>query len=79
MSHDKSWRDQLSAVLQGHFQIFFHPEMCQLSQFKLSTAMKIMYTSGIWSYMICSICTPFYMVGTLNSQHLDQPGHAHQP
>ena len=66
-------------MLQGHFQIFFHPEHCQLSQFKLSTAMKVMYASGIWSYMVCSICTPFYTVGTFHLPHLKPHNHAYLP
>ena len=48
--------------MQGHFQIFFKPAVCPLFQHQLSLGMRIMYTSGIWSYVVCSICTPFFLV-----------------
>ena len=47
---------------QGHFQIFFQPAVCPLFQRKLSLGMRLMYSTGIWSYIVCGLCTPFYLV-----------------
>ena len=48
--------------LQGHFQIFFQPAVCPLFQPQLTLGMRLMYSTGIWSYVVCAVCTPFFLV-----------------
>lgn len=38
--------------LQGHFQIIFDKQHCPLLQRRLSLGMKLMYASGVWSYVV---------------------------
>ena len=37
---------------QGHFQIILNKEHCPLLQPRLSIGMKLMYCSGVWSYVV---------------------------
>jgi len=56
---------QRSRWTKGHFQIFFQPKYCPLFQHQLSVWMRLMYSTGIWSYIVCAICTPFFLVNPL--------------
>ena len=47
---------------QGHFQIMFNPKVCPLFQSELSWGMRLMYCSGVWSYVVAAISTPFLML-----------------
>ncbi len=38
--------------VQGHFQIIFDKHHCPLLQRRLSLGMKLMYASGVWSYVV---------------------------
>ena len=53
---------QRSRWTKGHYQIFFQPKYCPLFQHQLSIWMRLMYSTGIWSYVVCAICTPFFLV-----------------
>ncbi len=46
---------------QGHFQIMFS-KYCPLAQRKLSLFMKIMYCSGVWSYIVGALTAPLYII-----------------
>ena len=48
--------------LQGHFQIMFSWQHCPLFQSKLSWPMRIMYSSGVWSYIVGAISTPTFIL-----------------
>ncbi len=48
--------------MQGHFQIMFSWQHCPLLQSKLSWPMRIMYSSGVWSYIVGAISTPTFIV-----------------
>ncbi len=48
--------------LQGHFQIMFSYQHCPLFQSKLSWPMRIMYSSGVWSYIVGAISTPTFIL-----------------
>lgn len=48
-------------VVQGHFQIMFS-KYCPLTQRKLSLFMKIMYCSGVWSYIVGALTAPLYII-----------------
>lgn len=56
-------------VMQGHFQIMFNPKVCPLFQSKLSWGMRILYSSGVWSYVCAAISTPTFIVIPLVSPH----------
>ena len=56
-------------MLQGHFQIMFNPKVSPLFQRKLSWPMRIMYCSGVWSYLIGAISTPTFIIIPLVSSH----------
>lgn len=47
---------------QGHFQIMFNWQHCPLFQSKLSWPMRIMYSSGVWSYIVGAISTPTFII-----------------
>ena len=47
---------------QGHFQIMFSREHCPLFQPKLSIGMRIMYCSGVWSYIVGALTAPLYIL-----------------
>ena len=49
-------------LLQGHFQIMFNPKVSPLFQKKLSWGMRILYSSGVWSYLCAAISTPTFIV-----------------
>ena len=47
---------------QGHFQIILNRQHCPLLQRDLSPFMRIMYASGVWSYIVGAISTPFFII-----------------
>lgn len=49
-------------MLQGHFQIMFSRQHCPLSQKRLSLFMKLLFSSGVWSYVVGAISTPTFIV-----------------
>ena len=51
-----------TTVAQGHFQIMFSREHCPLFQRKLSVGMRIMYCSGVWSYIVGALTAPLYIL-----------------
>lgn len=55
--------------MQGHFQIMFNPKVCPLFQSKLSWGMRILYSSGVWSYVCAAISTPTFIIIPLVSIH----------
>ena len=48
--------------MQGHFQIMFSWQHCPLLQRGLPLAMRIMYISGVWSYIVGAISTPLFIL-----------------
>lgn len=48
--------------LQGHFQIMFSRQHCPLLQRRLSLFMKLMYCTGVWSYVVGALTTPTYIL-----------------
>ena len=48
--------------VQGHFQIMFSWRHCPMLQRNLSIFMRIMYMSGVWSYIVGAISTPLFML-----------------
>lgn len=52
----------LLLLAQGHFQIMFSWQHCPLFQRRLSWAMRILYSSGVWSYIVGAISTPTFIV-----------------
>ncbi|CAL8466081.1 g5617 [Coccomyxa elongata] len=52
---------QRSRWCKGHFQIMFS-KYCPLAQRKLSLFMKIMYCSGVWSYIVGALTAPLYII-----------------
>ncbi|CAL8470908.1 g10450 [Coccomyxa elongata] len=53
---------QRSRWCKGHFQIMFNWMHCPLFQSKLSWPMRIMYSSGVWSYIVGAISTPTFII-----------------
>lgn len=51
-----------AVVLQGHFQIALNRERCPLLQKRLSVGMRILYMSGVWSYIVGLTSTPTFIV-----------------
>ena len=49
-------------VLQGHFQIALNRERCPLLQKRLSVGMRILYMSGVWSYIVGLTSTPTFII-----------------
>ena len=47
---------------QGHFQIMFNRKYCPLLQRELSPLMRIMYCSGVWSYIVGALTTPLFII-----------------
>lgn len=47
---------------QGHFQIMFSRQHCPLLQRRLSLFMKLLYCSGVWSYVVGALTTPTYIL-----------------
>ena len=52
----------LADVLQGHFQIALNKERCPLLQKRLSWGMRILYMSGVWSYIVGFTSTPMFVI-----------------
>lgn len=50
------------SAFQGHFQIMFSKQACPLLQKDLSVLMKLMYCSGVWSYIVGAISTPMFII-----------------
>ena len=40
----------------------FNPRKCPLFQWRLSFGMKLMYSSGVWSYVVGAITTPTFIL-----------------
>ena len=40
----------------------FNPHKCPLFQWRLSFGMKLMYSSGVWSYVVGAITTPTFIL-----------------
>lgn len=47
-------------AVQGHFQIVFSAEHCPLFQRNLPWFQRLMYCSGVWSYIVGAITTPVF-------------------
>lgn len=47
--------------LQGHFQIIMNRKYCPLFRAKLDWLSRMLYVSGVWSYVINAITTPIFM------------------
>jgi endoglucanase len=47
---------------QGHFQIIMSREHSPLFQKRLTLGMKILYCSGVWSYVVGALTTPLFIV-----------------
>ena len=62
IAKQESGSDSGVALLQGHFQIMFNPKVSPLFQKKLSWGMRILYSSGVWSYLCAAISTPTFIV-----------------
>ena len=52
----------MSCWLQGHFQIAMNRERCPLLQKRLSWGMRILYMSGVWSYIVGLTSTPTFII-----------------
>lgn len=52
----------LADALQGHFQIALNKERCPLLQKRLSWGMRILYMSGVWSYIVGFTSTPMFVI-----------------
>ena len=48
--------------VQGHFQIMFSWKHCPLLQSGLPLFMRIMYISGVWSYVVGAVSTPLFIL-----------------
>jgi len=53
---------QRSRWCKGHFQVMFSKDHCPLLQRKLSFFMKVLFCSGVWSYVVASIATPTFIL-----------------
>ncbi|CAL5228455.1 g11593 [Coccomyxa viridis] len=53
---------QRSRWTKGHFQIMFSRQHCPLLQRRLSLFMRLMYCSGVWSYVVGALTTPTYIL-----------------
>lgn len=53
---------ELADALQGHFQIALNKERCPLLQKRLSWGMRILYMSGVWSYIVGFTSTPMFVI-----------------
>ncbi len=49
-------------LVQGHFQIMFSWQHCPLLQSDLPMFMRVMYISGVWSYIVGAISTPLFIL-----------------
>ena len=59
--HSKSTAYAKLVCLQGHFQIVLSNDHCPLFQSRLTWFQRIMYCSGVWSYIVGAIATPFFI------------------
>lgn len=57
-------------LVQGHFQIFFNSTHTPMLNKQLSLFMKLMYCSGVWSYVVGAIATPTFIIIPLVSGFL---------
>lgn len=48
--------------MQGHFQIMFNKDHCPALNRRLSIGMRILYMSGVWSYIVGAISTPTFII-----------------
>ena len=48
--------------LQGHFQVVFSRAHCPLLQRKLSFLHRLLYCSGVFSYIVGAITTPTFIL-----------------
>ncbi len=48
-------------LAQGHFQIVLSNEHCPLFQKDLSWFQRLMYCSGVWSYVVGAITAPMFI------------------
>lgn len=48
-------------TLQGHFQIVLSNDHCPFFQSRLTFFQRIMYCSGVWSYIVGAVATPFFI------------------
>jgi hypothetical protein len=48
-------------VLLGHFQIIFSRKYCPLFRSRLDWLSRMLYCSGVWSYVINAFTTPIFM------------------
>lgn len=53
---------QRSRWCKGHFQVMFSKQHCPLLQRKLGFFMKILFCSGVWSYVVASLATPTFII-----------------
>ncbi|DBB00628.1 TPA: hypothetical protein ACH3X3_002312 [Trebouxia sp. C0006] len=53
---------QRSRWCKGHFQIAMNKERCPLLQKRLSWGMRILYMSGVWSYIVGLTSTPTFII-----------------
>ncbi|KAK9803849.1 hypothetical protein WJX73_008180 [Symbiochloris irregularis] len=53
---------QRSRWCKGHFQIIFNRQHCPLLQSQLSPFMRMYYASGVWSYVVGAVSTPFFII-----------------
>lgn len=51
-----------AASLQGHFQVVLSRKHCPLFHRGLSFGMRIMYCSGVWSYIVGALTTPTFII-----------------
>lgn len=50
-----------SPPLQGHFQIIMNRKFCPLFRSRLDWLSRMLYCSGVWSYVINAMTTPIFM------------------
>ena len=58
----KRYHVRLAALLQGHFQIFFQRKWNPLFQHRLTLVHRLLYAASCYSYVVCVMCTPFFLV-----------------
>lgn len=51
----------------------FNPKVSPLFQKKLSWGMRILYSSGVWSYLCAAISTPTFIIIPLVKPHPPPP------
>lgn len=53
--------NRIMSSVQGHFQIILSRKYCPLFRPKLDWMSRLLYCSGVWSYIINAITTPIFM------------------